>query len=210
MDKEIKKIETGARSCDVYLTPPFVVDAGSNPKIVSSTIKDLGLQDELKYIFLTHSHFDHIAATYDLKKEFDLDVISHKLTKKAVEQKNDDLTLSNMFKEKIKDFEVNIVIEKEEDIEDSKVLLTPGHSDSGISLVQEKRKKAFIGDLFFPGARAARTDLFTGNIKKLKKSLKKLSKLNIKQFFTGHGGLTTKEELYSVLNQLNDINERNI
>lgn len=198
---DVKRIATGPRSCDVYVLPPFVVDAGTKPDLVIDKLDD-GLVEKIDYLFLTHSHFDHVAGAGELKKQLDLKVVAHELTSKAVADNDDKLTVSDRFPGDLGSFEVDFLVRKEESIGEFEIILTPGHCDSSISLIQEEQEVGFIGDLFFPGARAGRTDLFTGSVDKLVDSLKRLSERDISTFFTGHGGSTGRNELELVIERL--------
>lgn len=67
-----------------------------------------------------------------------------------------------------------------------KVIHTPGHSPGSICLYWEEEKVLISGDtIFYMGV--GRTDLPGGDIEKLARSVRELSKLNIEMLIPGHG-----------------------
>lgn len=203
------RVKGKKRSCDVYLFPPFVVDSGIGKNVVSEKIKEIG-KDKFRYMFLTHSHFDHIKNASMLKEKFDLTIIAHKLTKKAVEENIKDLTLSNGFDGEISDLKIDKIVKMGDRFGDFEVIETPGHSDCSISLYNKKEKICFIGDLFFPKGRLGRTDLPTGNIGKMKESIERLNKLNIDEYYCGHGGKANKSDIKRAFEKIKNLNERDL
>ena len=167
-----------------------LIDATAMTDEIADTVKNLGA--EVKYILLTHGHFDHIMGLNDLKEA---------LKAEAVINKND-LELSG----KINDFTrmfnqpeaVPPTYEKFVDDGDIiqvgdmkiKVITTPGHTEGGVCYLVDEN--LFSGDTLFRDS-VGRTDLVGGSFKKLSDSIKnKLFKLddNIK-VHPGHGPITT-------------------
>lgn len=73
------------------------------------------------------------------------------------------------------------------------IIETKGHTEDSISFYFEKEKVMFVGDFVFEGS-IGRTDLDTGNMEEMKKSIKKLKTYpkDIK-LYPGHGNKTTLE-----------------
>ncbi|MBW1961534.1 MAG: MBL fold metallo-hydrolase [Deltaproteobacteria bacterium] len=65
---------------------------------------------------------------------------------------------------------------------------TPGHSPGSISIYWPEKKALFTGDLIFKEA-AGRTDLPGANKTQLKKSIQRLSTLEVEWLLTGHGDI---------------------
>jgi hydroxyacylglutathione hydrolase len=143
---------------------------------------------ELKYILLTHGHFDHILGVNDFKKKYNCRVLLHK----------DDKFLADTVKEFVKKFDIDDVEIQEIDeyIDDTQVLKlgrkkiniihTPGHTKGGVCYLI--RDKLFSGDTLFYES-VGRTDLAGGDFDELKSSIEnKLFTLdeNIK-VYPGHG-----------------------
>ena len=167
-----------------------LIDATALVPEILDTVKELGA--DVKYILLTHGHFDHIMGLNDLKKA---------LNAQAVINKND-LTLSDKINEFTRMFNMPettpSVYEKFVDDGDViqagdmkiKVISTPGHTEGGVCYLVDDN--LFSGDTLFRDS-VGRTDLWGGNFEKLSDSIKnKLFKLddNIK-VFPGHGPMTT-------------------
>ena len=68
----IKQLTVGAFSSNNYLVicedtkEAVLIDASGDYKSINQELKDLGAN--LKYIFYTHAHLDHISGDYELKK----------------------------------------------------------------------------------------------------------------------------------------------
>ncbi len=65
-----------SRGCNVYLVGDermFLIDAGTNAAIITRQVR------ELDGILITHAHFDHVAACYELQKVFGCPVYVHEL-----------------------------------------------------------------------------------------------------------------------------------
>jgi glyoxylase-like metal-dependent hydrolase (beta-lactamase superfamily II) len=67
----------------------------------------------------------------------------------------------------------------------AKVLLTPGHSPGSISLYLEDDKILVTGDVVFAGS-IGRTDLPGGSPSLLRKSIDRLSQLDVEHLVPGH------------------------
>jgi glyoxylase-like metal-dependent hydrolase (beta-lactamase superfamily II) len=66
-----------------------------------------------------------------------------------------------------------------------KVLLTPGHSPGSISLYLEEKKVLISGDVVFAGS-VGRTDFPGGSLSLLRKSIERLSRLEVDVLLAGH------------------------
>ena len=73
------------------------------------------------------------------------------------------------------------------------MLVTPGHSPGSICLYWPDRKVLFTGDVVFNQS-IGRTDLPGGSSGDLKKSIIRLSKLDVEYLLTGHGEMVTGRE----------------
>jgi len=65
------------------------------------------------------------------------------------------------------------------------ILLTPGHSPGSICLYWQEQKVLITGDVIFYGS-IGRTDLPGGSLSQLKKSIDRLSGLNVEYLVPGH------------------------
>lgn len=147
---------------------------------------------DIEYILLTHGHFDHILSLNDLKKA---------LNAKAVIN-NNDIIISDNINEFTRLFDMPDSIPPKYDkfVDDGdtitagnlkfKTITTPGHTQGSVCYLIDD--KLFSGDTIFRES-VGRTDLFGGDYKKLKDSIRnKIFALddNI-TVYTGHGEPTT-------------------
>lgn len=185
------------------------IDPGGSIEKIIEMLKILNAK--LKYIYLTHSHMDHIEKAEELKNTYGGEIL---ISRKGAENiNNPEINLSSMI-----NFDNNLSHEdNEQDKEgnlpkqlytsvDSRVddkdilhigkielevILAPGHTNDGTSLYCKEEGIVFTGDtLMYMGY--GRTDFPTGNFRELKKSLKKLFALPENTFvYPGHGIATT-------------------
>lgn len=192
----IKQFIAGLIENNMYL----VMDEKSHDAVLIDAPQDIPelkkVVDELvanvKYILITHGHFDHIMGLNSLKKTLNAPAVICK----------DDLAISDNVNEFTRLFGVPDIVPptyekfvKDGDVLDVgdmqiKVIQTPGHTEGGVCyLIGEN---LFSGDTLFKQS-VGRTDLFGGNLEKIRHSVKEvLFKLdeNIK-VFPGHGPITT-------------------
>ena len=133
-----------------------VVDSSYNAGEITRILKTEELH--LKYLINTHGHSDHTAGDEELRFNFGVKTIAHKLSRN-----NPDITIEDG--DEIKVGSVRI-----------KVIYTPGHTPDGICLLVDG-KKLLTGDTLFVGE-CGRTDMTGGDSAKLYNSLfDKLMKL---------------------------------
>lgn len=166
------------------------IDPGGSIEKIIEMLKILNAK--LKYIYLTHSHMDHIEKAEELKDIYGGEIL---ISRKGAENiNNPEINLSSM-----SGVELYTTVDSRVDDKDIlhigkielEVILTPGHTDDGTSLYCKEEGIVFTGDtLMCMGY--GRTDFPTGNLRELKKSLKKLFTLPENTFvYPGHGIATT-------------------
>jgi hydroxyacylglutathione hydrolase len=168
----------------------LLVDPGDEPDRILDLISEDNLL--LKYIVCTHAHFDHVGAIPELKNKTNATIVIH----------HDELDIYKHTREQaatLWGFELKPLPEPDVFVSEGdklevgdlkfRVLHTPGHSPGSICLYGEG--VVITGDTLFAGS-VGRTDLFGGNIDKLKSSFRKLMALGDKiRVFPGHGPQST-------------------
>lgn len=185
----VKVIQLGAIGTNCYILGDekagvcAVIDPGDDAPVVLGVVKKLGL--EVKYILLTHGHYDHTTAVPELHRALpDVPIYIHRadVTEKGrgggllmpvmeglhYWDEGDTLTLGSL---KIE------------------VLHTPGHSKG--SVVLRVDGVLFSGDTLFRGS-MGRVDFPGGSYQDIMASLRRLYELpGDYQVCPGHEGLTT-------------------
>lgn len=150
----------------------------------------------LKYVLLTHGHFDHIFGVYGLQTERGAKVVINKKDAEHLIDPKKSLAEGN-FPERQYPVSADIFI-KDGDIiklgkEEIKVMSTPGHTEGSVCYILEKDRVIISGDTLFCMT-AGRTDLPGGSDKKMIESLKRLIALEGDYaVLPGHNRETTLE-----------------
>ncbi len=150
---------------------------------------------KLDKIFITHSHWDHIAEVKKLKDQTNAKICIHKLDAKNLEDPGSDGLREILAVEKIKP---DHLLEDNEKISvgnlEFLVIHTPGHSPGCCCFYLEDEDLLFSGDTLFKGS-YGRLDLPTAQPELMGLSLEKLSKLPKEtKVIPGHGPDTTIEK----------------
>jgi hydroxyacylglutathione hydrolase len=191
----IKKLVIGPLENNCYIIADeqtreaFIVDPGDEP----DRILDLINQNKFKpqYIVCTHAHFDHIAVISDIKQQADIKIVLHR----------DDLELFRNVKRQaaLWGYEIDSLPDPDLFVAEGDtlaigslrfvILHTPGHSPGGICVYGEGI--ILTGDTLFAGS-VGRTDLYGGDIEKLRISYQRLMLLpEDTKVLPGHGPETT-------------------
>ena len=171
-------------NCNAYLIDgnmKVLIDPGHR-HLFSHIRKNLDLLeislDQISVAIVTHGHPDHLEAVTQLHART-MVTMSHEEYKniKKIAGLYPDMPEPAFFLEEgdltIGDLRFQVV-------------MTPGHSPGSLCLYWPDKKALFTGDVvFFQGI--GRTDLPGGNGKELKKSIQKISQLEVEYLFTGHG-----------------------
>lgn len=164
----------------------IVVDPGANATKISEFIA--GKNATLKYILVTHAHFDHIGAVAELQAEGASVYIS--------QTDYDHVSENDQFGDfaHVKPFNADVTVKEGDVLElighTFKVMETPGHTAGGVCYIMDD-ETIFSGDTLFRLS-VGRTDLPYGNHDDIINSLKKLFALpHDYEVLPGHSRPTT-------------------
>lgn len=173
----------------------MVIDPGGEPERIIEMLNIL--EANVKYIYLTHCHGDHIGALKEVKDAVGGKILIHRYDVEGLYNK--DISLTDYIG--IHD----IQLEADSRVDDGDkihignlefiVIHTPGHTAGGSSLYCEKEKLLFSGDTLFHGT-WGRTDLPTSNFQDIMNSIteKLLTLPDDTIVYPGHGKSTMIEE----------------
>ena len=151
------------------------IDPAGDTKKIANMITDI-LKGNLKYIYLTHCHSDHIGGVSELKKLCgeNSKILIHREDSKGLNDKN--INLSGIIDIKEIELEADSRVDDNDIIHlgnlEFRVIYTPGHTKGSTSLYCEKEKCLFSGDTIFSGT-WGRTDLPTSNREDIMNSITK-------------------------------------
>ena len=145
-----------------------VIDPGDEPELIQEALEKEGV--EVRYLLLTHGHYDHTTAVPALHRVYpQADIYIHQADANGAGStfvprtgEVDDLKLYD---------EGDVIRLGDHEIQ---VLHTPGHSPGSVTLKVED--VLFTGDTLFAGS-CGRTDLRGGSYEQIMQSLKRLGEL---------------------------------
>lgn len=151
----------------------------------------------LKYILLTHGHFDHILGAYELRKKYDAKLAIHAEDAPCLSDAHLSLAQENGLAELQIPLSPDILLRDGDTLflgeNEIRVIHTPGHTRGGVCYVVEGERTVFTGDTLFCMT-VGRTDFDGGSIRELAASIKKLLELQGDyRILPGHNMETTLE-----------------
>lgn len=168
-----------------------IIDPGCSLEQIEKLINDNGAA--VKYILLTHCHYDHIMSMLPLKEKTGAKLVTGDKGSLNIGDPHINLTKSGLGYP-IENISSDIVLADGEILSvdglDIRCIYTPGHTDCGVCYLCEN--ELFCGDTLFLRS-CGRWDLPTGDQDTLKKSIKeKLYTLpDETAVHSGHGADTT-------------------
>lgn len=167
-----------------------VIDVGNKPALIEEIVRDQGLT--VKYIILTHAHFDHIYYFPEYRKAFpEATTVLHELDNDMMG--NPRLNASILFGSAHVFDKADITVKDGDTLqlgnEQLNIIATPGHTQGSICILAGKM--LFSGDtLFYDGF--GRTDLGAGSVSDMAASIDRLYELDEDiVVYPGHGTKTT-------------------
>ena len=128
----------------------IMIDPGSNDEEIYEFLKKENI--EIKYIFLTHNHPDHIAGLDNAKEKLNVPIVISRLDGENIHDKR--YTMMRLFRLKELECDVDIMLEHLDEIKINediifKFHLTPGHSLGSMCIEVRGTDILFVGDTIF-------------------------------------------------------------
>lgn len=192
---EIKRFVLGDYQSNCYVITDdstktaIVIDPG----LPSDEVNEDLIGYDLKYILLTHGHFDHIYGSASLKELYP--------QAKLCIHEADEICLNDTERNLIGDYAGLPVLNADISFKDGdcfslnnfelKVVHTPGHSEGSVCFIDDVNKIIFSGDTLFC-LTVGRTDFIGGDNEKMIESIRLLSKYDDEYVvYPGHNRDTT-------------------
>jgi len=168
----------------------MVIDPGDDAGDILRVINEKGFT--VRYLVLTHAHFDHTGANKDLKEATGAELLMHPDDKQLLESAANQGSMFGMRSAASPPADRYV---KHGDVITAggvslKVLHTPGHSSGGICLLGQGM--VFTGDALFAGS-IGRTDLPGGDFHALIRSIQQnlMTLPDETKVYSGHGPSST-------------------
>lgn len=196
---EIKSVTVGPVMTNCFLLTDdatgdmAVVDPGDESNALINEINNSS--GELKFVILTHGHYDHIGYARQLSEKFSAKIICGKFTNEFLSDNYLNHSALHPDIPDIKAFTADILLNDEDTFmlgnTEIKYIHTPGHTkDSGCYIFDDC---IICGDTLFRDS-YGRTDLPTGNDGEMIESIRRLKNLDGDyNVYPGHGYMTTLE-----------------
>jgi len=172
---------------------PTIIDTGTGLYSIEikETIKEYIDLSKIKQIILTHEHFDHVGGTLDILKATNgnAEIFAHNNTLRKLEK--GESSFARLLGGVMPKIHVDTALSDSENViigdEEFEVLHTPGHSPGSICFYCKKIKSLISGDTIFAHGDFGRYDLPGGDFSSLLKSIDRLTALDVKDLYPGHG-----------------------
>ena len=189
-------------NCNTYIAEDgdklILIDTGlprNDKKIIKFIVSSGRKLSDVSMIVITHFHIDHVGSLKKMQEatgarvavgEFDADIVAGK--KSPPRPKN---LMFRAFSSIIKPAAVqpNLMLKDGDKVGGLTVILTAGHSEGSISLLDTRRKVMFVGDAlrFVDGKLAESPGQFNLDSAKARETIGKISTFDFEVMLGGHG-----------------------
>lgn len=190
----LQLVQTHATNCYLFVDENtgdgFLVDPAAESPQIEETLSSLGLKD-LKYILLTHGHYDHILGVPYVKSLYpDAKIVISKGDEAFL--KDPSLSLASKHRLHQTPMVADLTVKEGDRLPfgslELTVMETPGHTRGSVIYLLEDIMIA--GDTVFQQS-YGRTDLPTGSMEEMQASLHRIGRLEGDyKILPGHGDLT--------------------
>jgi glyoxylase-like metal-dependent hydrolase (beta-lactamase superfamily II) len=188
-----------------------IIDTGTGfySKWIIEKIQEVVPLTEIKQVLLTHEHYDHVGGVNDIVKATNgaAKIFAHEhIVSKLKDGKS---TFAEMIGGKMPKITVDVPLTDHQQVflgdEPFQVLFTPGHSVGSLCLYSKDQGVLFSGDTLFAHGGFGRYDFPGGDFTLLVQSIERLSGLNIRCLYPGHGPVVETDGADHVFESLRSI-----
>jgi glyoxylase-like metal-dependent hydrolase (beta-lactamase superfamily II) len=186
----IIKLKNSPYDANAYLVDDSIlIDVGMDGSSILSELKKNIKLSDLKTIILTHCHYDHSGGAGEIALATGAKIAIHK--DDGILLKDSTATASKLFGKKAPEIKPDILLKGGEIFGSLEVIHTPGHTPGGICLYDAATKTLFSGDTVFEDGSFGRTDLYGGDQGDLIESIRRLTLLDVRTMYPGHGDIVS-------------------
>ncbi len=199
---------------NVYLVPgkvSTIIDTGTGlySRWIIEKIQEVVPFKKIKQVLLTHEHYDHVGGVNDFVKAANgaAKIFAHeRVVSKLMEGKS---TFAEMIGGMMPKITIDVPLTDNQQVilgdEPFKVLFTPGHSIGSLCFYSKDQGVLFAGDTVFAHGGFGRYDFPGGDFDLLLQSIERLSDLNIRCLYPGHGPIVETDGADHVFESLRSI-----
>jgi hydroxyacylglutathione hydrolase len=189
--------EKGMMDCNTYVIRDklsLLIDPGLNdflPQLMQDLQRDGIDPKTINIIMNTHLHGDHCWGNEALKKASGAEILVHKVQKQLGDAAANQA--AKFFGVPSSQFSEDRVLDEDHlSLGDTEleIIPSPGHSPESICFYWRDKKVLICGDVLF-NQNTGRVDLPGGSAEQLKKSIERLSKLDVEYLLPGHMDIVT-------------------
>ncbi|MDZ4163868.1 MAG: MBL fold metallo-hydrolase [Smithellaceae bacterium] len=178
----------------ILIDTGYITDFEETKRWIETTGVDLRSVD---LIVSTHSHCDHIGGNNKIQEISKCQIAIHRIDKQLIDAKDDWSTWYRFYDQEAEFFPVDIALEEGEHISldglKLEVIHTPGHARGGISFYCPEERFLISSDALWDGDIGVLNTIVEGKEAPIlaMASLEKISPLDIRVIYPGHGGIIT-------------------